>query len=207
MTFSSWADGPFPLVPTSKSSKPSAKPETIFIADDMANAHNALIRCLNSMYLQSPYVKQPADVKDLLQYAKFWVDWVHHHHYWEENMFFPAVARISGKQGIMDVNVEQHQSFAPGVEGFAKYVKGCLSGEEEGGFDQGKFKGLIENFATPLAVHLGGEIGTLMELDEYDIVAIKKEFLIFDEKMREGDKVCLIRCNYSEESGISAAVC
>jgi aspartate carbamoyltransferase regulatory subunit len=38
----------------------------------VTNAHNMLIRCLNSIYLQAPYVREEADVQDLLQYSLFW---------------------------------------------------------------------------------------------------------------------------------------
>jgi hypothetical protein len=38
----------------------------------VANAHNMLIRCLNSIYLQAPYVKEEGDIQDLLQYSLFW---------------------------------------------------------------------------------------------------------------------------------------
>lgn len=39
----------------------------------MANAHNMFIRCLNSIYLQAPYVEKEADIKDLLDYSIFWL--------------------------------------------------------------------------------------------------------------------------------------
>jgi len=42
----------------------------------VANAHNMLIRCLNSIYLQAPYVKEKADIQDLLQYSLFWEKWI-----------------------------------------------------------------------------------------------------------------------------------
>jgi hypothetical protein len=65
------------LVPTSKTKKPPATDATtIWIADEMANAHNIMIRQLNSMYLQAPYVKLKEDQKDLCQYAVFWKDFL-----------------------------------------------------------------------------------------------------------------------------------
>ncbi len=67
-----WADQPFALVPTTKMTNPKVSPEIAWVADDMANAHNAMIRALNSMYLQAPYVKKEADIHDLCLYAEFW---------------------------------------------------------------------------------------------------------------------------------------
>jgi hemerythrin-like domain-containing protein len=182
-----WADQPFPLVPTCKSLKPKASPDAIFIADGMANVHNSLIRCLNSMYQQAPYVSLPTDVKDLLLYAKFWLELVHHHHSMEEDELFPAVARIAGKQGIMDVNIEQHRMFGAGMTEFAKYVKACTEGEP---FEERRFRGLIDSFGTELSKHLGDEIVTLLALDVYDIKAVREEYDNFDSKMRSGPKVC-----------------
>jgi hypothetical protein len=84
-----WADQPFALIPTSKVTKPNASAEMTLISDNsmltvsrpldisnwaipVANAHNMLIRCLNSFYLQAPYVKEEADIQDLVQYSLHW---------------------------------------------------------------------------------------------------------------------------------------
>jgi len=69
-----WADQPFALIPV-KSQKSKA-PETEFIAQDMAAAHNNLLRALNSVYNQAPYVEKDEDKRDLLTYTSFWVDWI-----------------------------------------------------------------------------------------------------------------------------------
>jgi len=69
-----WADQPFALIPV-KSQK-SRAPETDFIAQDMAAAHNNLLRALNSVYNQAPYVEKEEDKRDLLTYTSFWVDWI-----------------------------------------------------------------------------------------------------------------------------------
>lgn len=180
-----WADKPFHLGPTCKTLKPKASPDAIFIADGMANVHNSIIRCLNSMYQQAPYVSLPGDVKDLLLYAKFWLELVHHHHSREEDELFPAIAGISGKQGIMDVNIEQHRAFTGGMSGFEKYVKACIEGEP---FEEKRFRYLIDGFGAELSKHLEDEILTLLALDIYDIKAVRKEYDNFDRKMRSGPK-------------------
>ncbi len=67
-----WADGPFGLNPTCKTLKPSGPPKFVVGVDSMANSHNAMIRALNSIYLQAPYVKSKEDKHDLLLYTTFW---------------------------------------------------------------------------------------------------------------------------------------
>ena len=103
-----WADQSFSLIPTSNVTKPTASNDAIYVADGMANAHTMLIRCLNSIYLQAPYVKEEADIQDLLQYSLFWEEWLHGHHYGEEKVFFSEVEKVTGQKGIMDRNIEQH---------------------------------------------------------------------------------------------------
>jgi hemerythrin-like domain-containing protein len=139
------------------------------------------------MYQQAPYVSLPTDVKDLLLYAKFWLELIHHHHSMEEAELFPAVASIAGNQGIMDVNVEQHLMFGPGITEFEKYVNACIEGVP---FEERRFRGLIDGFGTELSKHLKDEIFTLLALDVYDIKAVRKEYDNFDRRMRSGPKVC-----------------
>lgn len=69
-----WADTPFKLIPTPEYAKPKdADANMIWIATEMALAHNGLLRGLNSMYLQAPHVKLEADIYDLCTYAGFWL--------------------------------------------------------------------------------------------------------------------------------------
>jgi hypothetical protein len=138
------------------------------------------------MYQQAPYVSLPGDVKDLLLYAKFWLELVHHHHSMEEDELFPAIAGIAGKQGVMDVNIEQHDAFGGGMNGFEKYVKAGIKGEP---FEEKRFTCLIDGFGAELSKHLGDEIITLLALDIYDIKAVRKEYDNFDRRMRSGPKV------------------
>jgi hemerythrin-like domain-containing protein len=183
-----WADQPFPLIPI-KSIKPSANLDALYIATEMANAHNGLIRSLNSLYLQAPYVTEEADIQDMLQFAIFWESWIEEHHLGEEKFFFPDVARITGQKDIMDNNIEQHHAFLPGMQAFLAYVKECKKENGVQNFDRAKFVQLIDSFGPLLVKHLADEIETLLGLEKYDIKAVKKAYINFDLKMREGDKV------------------
>lgn len=183
-----WADEPFHLI-SIKSIDPSASLDALFIASEMANAHNGLIRPLNSMYLQAPYVTKAADVQDLLQFAIFWESWIEEHHHGEEEYFFPEVARITGEDGIMERNIEQHQAFMPGMQAFLAYVKECKKHESAQKFESATFLRLIDSFGPALAQHLHDEIDTLLALEKYDTRAIKLAYVSFDLQMRQGDKV------------------
>lgn len=50
---------------------------------------------------------------------------MHHHHDAEEKEFFPSIETISGVEGLMEQNVEQHRAFTPGFEQFEKYCRTC----------------------------------------------------------------------------------
>lgn len=94
-TTTPWADTPFPLIPTPGRgldlSPSSPNHSSIYLAREMACAHNGMLRALNSIYNQCLYVSRPQDVKDLLTYTKFWAGWIHVHHDAEGEMFFPDV--------------------------------------------------------------------------------------------------------------------
>lgn len=65
-------------------------------ATGMALAHNMILRGLNSIYQQAPWV-EPSDTKDFLEYCKLWVQVVTVHHNGEENDFFPYIENaVSG---------------------------------------------------------------------------------------------------------------
>jgi hemerythrin-like domain-containing protein len=183
-----WADEPFRLI-SIKSINPSASSDALFIASEMANAHNGLIRSLNSMYLQALYVTEEADIQDLLQFAIFWESWIEEHHHAEEEYFFPEVARITGEKDIMKRNIEQHQAFVPGMQAFLAYVKECKKQESSQKYEAARFKQLIDTFGSVLAKHLREEIETLLALEKYNIKAIKVAYVNFDIQLRQGDKV------------------
>ena len=181
-----WADTPFALIPTPGRGENLAKlDDIVFIAREMANAHNGMLRALNSIYQQCIYVKEPKDIKDLLLYANFWCDWIHEHHEGEENFFFPQVEKITGVEGLMEVNVEQHQAFMGGLEEFQMFVKET----DVEDFDGREMRRIIEAFGGKLTKHLTEEIETLLGLNIYDGAALRKAYMVFDLEMRKGDKV------------------
>jgi len=184
-----WADQPFPLVHTSKVTGATGSKDGIFISDGMASIHN-LIRGLNSMYLQAPYVTKEQDIQDLLQYAIFWEILVHEHHQIEETTFFPEIERVTEEKGIMERNVEQHHLFEPGLKAWNKWCIACFERTGSEKFNVTKFKQLIDDFAPALVQHLADEIPTLLSLDKYDMSGIRKAWDKWDAHMQsKADKV------------------
>jgi hemerythrin-like domain-containing protein len=181
-----WADAPFTLIPTPGRGKDLNKlDDTVWIAREMANAHNGMLRALNSIYQQCIYVKEPRDVKDLLLYVTFWCDWIHEHHEGEESFLFPRVEEITGVEGLMKVNITQHQMFMNGLEEMKKYAKKTKAEE----YDGMELRGIIDGFGGNLTKHLTEEIETLLGLKTYDGPELKKAYVGFDDEMRKGDKV------------------
>lgn len=80
-------------------------------------------------------------------------------------MFFPAIERMSGQQGIMEQNIEQHHAFGTGLTLFQEYVHGCLAKKET--YSGKKVVELIDGFGPVLAQHLTEEIGTIVALEKF----------------------------------------
>ena len=73
----------------------------------MCVVHNALLRGLNSIFVQGPNIR-PADFKDFISYSMCWHSAIHEHHTSEEDQFFPNIEKAVGEKGLLDINVEQH---------------------------------------------------------------------------------------------------
>ncbi|KAK3629412.1 hypothetical protein LTR56_018076 [Elasticomyces elasticus] len=179
-----WADQPYALNTTTEFSKDTSH-AAYHVATEMALAHNGMLRGLNSIYIQAPFVPKTdlIAIRDLQTYCQCWCEDVHHHHDAEETNFFPAIERITGIEGLMERNVEQHRAFTPGFEQFEKYVRNCSPKD----FDGQKLRGLIEDFAEPLNIHLKEEIDTLRDLDKYDSKQIQEAYRQFEKILMSGD--------------------
>lgn len=153
----------------------------------MALAHNGMIRGLNSIYLQAtaiPYDDRKT-VQDFLTYCQCWGESMHHHHDCEEEHFFPAIEQLSGVQGLMERNKEQHRAFTPGFEKFQEHVRTCPPAE----YDGEKLKTLVEEFARPLIEHLHDEIDTLRALDKYDSAKVRQAYKQLEKLLMATDNV------------------
>ncbi len=75
----------------------------------MTLLYNGIIRALNSIYLQAPYVLLN-DHNDFIAYCQCWVRMVNSYHRGEEVALFPDIEKALGAvgKGIMDINLKQH---------------------------------------------------------------------------------------------------
>ncbi|KAH7093693.1 hypothetical protein FB567DRAFT_545021 [Paraphoma chrysanthemicola] len=184
-----WADTPFALlpIPGQPGARTSTNPGVLSVCIEMANVHNALLRGLNSIYLQAPHISQPTDIADFLLYTQAWADTVHHHHSHEERLFFPAMKDIALAAGlaadIMEGNLEQHHVFEPKIHEMLAWVAAVRKGEKE--WDSEVLVGLLDGFASILTQHLHDEIETLFALEKCDGEAIRK---VMAETAQEGAK-------------------
>lgn len=101
-----WADGPCPLIhtPTYLTQKTDIWTKG---ATHMALLHNAILRGLNSIYLQAPHVR-PADYADFVGYSLAWHRLVKSHHDDEEAELFPRVEGLLNEKGVWDVMLLEH---------------------------------------------------------------------------------------------------
>ena len=192
-----WADEPFRLIPTASKTqdvcRPQHPPSTsnrltlhqasiphIHCASEMSQAHNTLIRGLNAIVQQAPYVPDAAhdgfnaqDVKDLLFFVKSWTKMVNHHHWVEETYLFPEVERFSGRPSLMDDPKHQHELFHDGMEKLLEYSSS--TGPEEYRWEgAGGMKQIIDSFSKNLTDHLHAEIDVILGLGDLDGPGLKK---------------------------------
>ncbi|KAF2832497.1 hypothetical protein CC86DRAFT_462780, partial [Ophiobolus disseminans] len=173
-----WADTPFTLlpIPGTPNAPTCTDVSLLSVCVEMANVHNALLRGLNSIYLQAPHVTAPADIMDLMLYAKAWADVVFHHHSGEEKLLFPVLTEIAKEAGmegdVMESNIVQHHAFEEGLNETMRWCEDVRAGNKD--FDAKVLVELIDSFAPILVQHLHNEIDTLVKLDACDGKKIKK---------------------------------
>lgn len=158
-----------------------------YVATQMALAHNGILRGLNSIFLQATRIPRQdlGAIRDFLTYCQCWCESMHHHHDAEENEFFPSIELISGVQGIMEQNIEQHRAFTPGFDLFHEYSRTCVPED----YDGRKIRSLIEDFAEPLTQHLHDEIKTLRALDKYDSGRVRQAYQRLEKILMATDNV------------------
>jgi len=160
-----WADGPFKLIPTPRAALHGA-PESAASknASEMVLLHNVLLRGLNSIYLQAPFITSPSDVHDFAIFCDAWSCVLHSHHAAEETVYFPLLEEqcSAANKGVMAKNHDDHETFLPGLLAYDVYVSGVKDDGKP--FDGAKLKSLIDDFAPALESHLNNEIKLLESL-------------------------------------------
>ncbi|KAF2804119.1 uncharacterized protein BDZ99DRAFT_546101 [Mytilinidion resinicola] len=164
---------------------PQSSHAAYYVATQMALAHNGILRGLNSIYFQAPYIPREdlVAIRDFLTYCQCWGESMQHHHDAEEEIFFPSIEQISGVEGIMAQNIEQHRAFTPGFDLFQDYARTCLPKD----YDGQKIRSLIDDFAEPLTRHLHDEIETLRGLDKYDSGRVRQAYQRLEKSLMATD--------------------
>jgi hemerythrin-like domain-containing protein len=130
--------------------------------------HNGFLRYMNAIYNQGEKVEKigsAQDILDFMGYALQWIKLVHEHHEGEESFVFPEIEKKAGALGIMDINIEQHQEFQPGMKAFEKYAQDVVDGREP--YVWAKLRQIIDGFMPILQAHLYAEINVLLDLEQY----------------------------------------
>lgn len=177
-----WADGPFALVPT-PSQRLKDDHSYVHVASEMSHVHNTLIRGLNAILQQAPYVPDastpatynPKDVADLLFYVRCWCEMVNHHHDVEEAFIFPEFEKFSGQPGLMEDPRHQHSLFHGGMERLLAYATATKPDEYRwiGQVGDG-MKDIIDSFSKALTDHLYAEIEVLLGLGHLDSAGLRE---------------------------------
>ncbi|ROV92482.1 hypothetical protein VSDG_06726 [Cytospora chrysosperma] len=172
-----WADEPFQLIAT-PSKRPSLANEEhsyIHVSSEMTYVHNVIIRGLNAIVQQAPYVKayNEKDVKDLFFYVSSWVKMVEHHHWTEESFIFPEIERFSGKPGSMDNPKHQHKLFHSGLERLLAYTQ--VTNPQSYRWDEpGGMKEIVDSFSKDLMDHLYAEVDIFLAMKDLDSAGLRK---------------------------------
>lgn len=135
----------------------------LYIANEMAFAHNSMLRGLNSIYLQAPHVSDSQDISDFLFFVQAWAGWVLHHHDLEEEKMFPSFEKVIGISNFLEGNVKQHHSFQPALRELLEYSTRTQSVD----YQPLVVRRLIEKMAPNFRQHLNDEIATLMSMEPY----------------------------------------
>lgn len=141
----------------------------------MACAHNVIIRGLNAIVQQAPYVNayNKEDVKDLFFYVSSWVALVKHHHWTEESFIFPEIEKFSGRPGSMDGPKHEHELFHGGLERLSIYTQ--ETNTQDYRWDgPGGIKEIVDSFSKNLIDHLYAEVDVFLAMGNLDSVGLRK---------------------------------
>ncbi len=163
-----WADAPLTLISetgiTTRKDIPANHP-AIMMAQQMALAHNSILRSLNASMNQCQAVKAGTTAAaDFLVYNQCIYEVLKQHHDIEEEYLFGALESLMGVPGSMDQNLQEHKDFEAGLDKFRQYVFDTPAEK----YDGSKLHSLLGGFGKIVEKHLHNEIPTLLDLHQYD---------------------------------------
>ncbi|KAI1091886.1 hypothetical protein F5B19DRAFT_245925 [Rostrohypoxylon terebratum] len=96
-----WVDEPWPLIePLSRTLRITHPAH--HIANEISQTHNAMLRGLNTIYLQAPFVRNHVDITDFLFLVRAWSGWVLDYHELKESTMIPGFETTLGmSRGVL----------------------------------------------------------------------------------------------------------
>ncbi|POR31197.1 Uncharacterized protein TPAR_08593 [Tolypocladium paradoxum] len=134
----------------------------------MTIVHDCLIRGINAVYLQCVNVTNKGNAKDKKDFANFAYAWgrmINEHYTVEEEKILPEINEVTGVEGLMDANVNEHFLFLGGLSAYDQYVEKVRTGKED--WTAERLRAIIDSFMPTLQTHLENEITTLVRLEKY----------------------------------------
>ncbi|KAF2965521.1 hypothetical protein GQX73_g8038 [Xylaria multiplex] len=170
-----WADQPWPLIEVPSKTQHITHP-ALHIANEIAHIHNAMLRGLNSIYLQAPHVRESQDIADLLFLTQSWSTWLLDHHHLKENTMLPGpsaapfhldrditpTATIKGKEKDGDAEDEETISFLL----HRVYAYASATHKDPQAYNATTLEGLLVALADSLVPHLTRQVGVLASMRE-----------------------------------------
>ncbi|KAI0856501.1 hypothetical protein F4860DRAFT_401433 [Xylaria cubensis] len=183
-----WADQPWPLIEIPSRTQQITHP-ALHIANEIAHIHNAMLRGLNAIYLQAPYVQKPQDITDLSFLTRSWSTWLLDHHDLKEGTMLPG---FEAALGLPAGTLTAPRSCSPSASSSSsrsdrgKNTEGNNEGDEEPVsfllhrvyayasathkdpqiYDSTTLRDLLVALADTLVPHLTGQVGLLVSMRE-----------------------------------------
>ncbi|KAI0206056.1 hypothetical protein F4808DRAFT_455544 [Astrocystis sublimbata] len=182
-----WADQPWPLI-LLPSQFEQITHSALYIANEIAHIHNAMLRGLNAIYLQAPYVHRPQDITDLSFLAQSWSTWLLDHHDLKEREILPGFEAVLGiPVGTLASTLTLPRGYDSATASDSDKLKGmAIEGDDEllsvllhrvyayasttykspQAYDAMVLCGLLEALADVLVPHLTSQVGLLISMRE-----------------------------------------
>ncbi|KAI1735464.1 hypothetical protein F4680DRAFT_461725 [Xylaria scruposa] len=181
-----WADQPWPLIEIPSRTQQITHP-ALHIANEIAHIHNAMLRGLNAIYLQAPYVQEAQDIADLSFLTRSWSTWLLDHHDLKESTILPGFETALGvPAGTLTIPRSRDPCASSSHSDKEKTTGGNDEGDEElvsfllhrvyayasathkdpQVYDSTTMRDLLATLADTLVPHLMGQIGLLVSMRE-----------------------------------------
>jgi len=203
-----WADEPFELIETPEfAAKNTKSPDADYIkaASFMTLMHNILIRGMNSIYNQAPFVAE-ADLADFVAYSGVFCEVLDNHTRGEEVHMFPEIEKATGQQGLMSFNTSEHDQITPHLLALKTYLQ---TPHTPTTFSATHLQSLLTTLSVPLLSHFRSEIPEITALSRFgSSLPILKIFNASGKKMTEeldketGFMWFLLNCDTGFEGGM-----